>query len=67
MTVPRRAAWFLFLAGAVFAFLAILKDGGAAPGFPRWFLDAAVCLIALGAAAWSLPYWTATGTTAPPP
>jgi len=53
--MPRRFAWLLAVVAAVFAFLAALRDSGAMTSGPRWFLDSAVCALALAVVAWSLP------------
>jgi len=52
--MPRRAAWVLFLAGAIFGAIEALHDSGVS-GIANWFGWAAVAAIGAGAAAWTFP------------
>jgi hypothetical protein len=52
---PRRVSWLLFLAAAVFFFLAALQQSGAATGLPVWLEAAGLCSLAAGCFLWALP------------
>jgi hypothetical protein len=53
--MPRRVAWLLFLAATVLAFLAVIKLAFTIGGLPDWLEPAALCALALGCVAWTIP------------